>query len=46
VIWDWKDGSGTEGGVIAQELQKVKPEAVWEGPDGYLRVNYSMIGGR
>lgn len=30
-------------GVMAQELQEVMPEAVHEGPDGYLRVNYGMI---
>jgi len=30
-------------GVMAQEVQKVKPEAVIKGDDGYLRVNYSMV---
>lgn len=43
--WDWKDGSGGSVGVIAQELQKVRPDAVLVGDDGYLRVNYTAIGG-
>jgi Chaperone of endosialidase len=31
-------------GVMAQEVQSVKPEAVVRGHDGYLWVNYSMLG--
>lgn len=31
-------------GVMAQEVQKVKPEAVKAAPNGYLMVNYDMIG--
>ncbi len=31
-------------GVIAQDVQKLYPRAVGEGADGYLRVNYEMIG--
>lgn len=38
--FDWKDGSGhVEAGFIAQELQKVYPELVVEGEDGYLSIN-------
>lgn len=39
-VWDL---STTHVGVIAQELQLVKPEAVITGEDGILRVNYSMV---
>jgi hypothetical protein len=31
-------------GVIAQEVARVMPEAVTRGGDGYLRVNYEMLG--
>jgi len=31
-------------GVIAQEVQSVMPEAVTTGPDGFMRVNYQMLG--
>jgi hypothetical protein len=31
-------------GVIAQEVQAVRPDAVSRGGDGYLRVNYDRIG--
>jgi hypothetical protein len=31
-------------GVMAQEVQKVDPSAVWRDRDGYLRVNYDQIG--
>lgn len=30
-------------GFLAQELQKIMPEAVQEGVDGYLAVNYEMV---
>ncbi len=33
-------------GVIAQDVQKLMPRAVHEGADGYLRVNYDMIGAK
>ena len=33
-------------GVIAQEVQKVMPEAVVHGRDGYLRVDYNKLGVR
>ena len=35
-----------ETGVMAQELIDVMPEAVAQHPDGYLMVDYAMIGGR
>jgi len=31
-------------GVMAQEVQSVRPEAVMRGHDGYLWVNYDMLG--
>jgi hypothetical protein len=31
-------------GVMAQEVQKIKPSAARRGPDGYLRVNYDRLG--
>jgi len=46
--WTWNDKaeklglSGESSGVIAQEIQKVRPEAVKE-VGGYLAVNYSMV---
>lgn len=43
--WDWKDVlcDEPEVGVIAQELQRVAPELVKRGPDGYLRVDYHTL---
>lgn len=40
--WKWKDG-GHCFGVIAQDVQKVRPDLVIQGDDGYLRVNYAGI---
>jgi Protein of unknown function (DUF3300) len=31
-------------GVIAQEVQAVRPDAVWRARDGYLRVDYDKLG--
>lgn len=31
-------------GVMAQEVQQVRPDAVSQGADGYLRVNYGRLG--
>ena len=31
-------------GVIAQEVQKLRPDAVVRGRDGYLRVHYERLG--
>jgi hypothetical protein len=31
-------------GVIAQEVQAVRPDAVTRGADGYLRVHYEKLG--
>ena len=31
-------------GVMAQEVQTIMPEAVARGSDGYLRVNYELLG--
>ena len=47
--WEWTEngkeivGNQVEFGVIAQEVEKIMPEAVTRGSDGYLRVNYSML---
>gem|GEM_PF-780001 len=41
--WKWKAG-GHGFGVIAQDLEKVRPDLVVRGADGYLRVNYDGIG--
>ena len=47
--WSWNDiakklGINTQTiGVMAHEAREVMPEAVIEGEDGYLRVNYGMI---
>tara|TARA_B100000035_G_scaffold293915_1_gene283739 strand:+ start:4 stop:2046 length:2043 start_codon:yes stop_codon:yes gene_type:complete len=48
--WQWNKTAQDLGlatsapvGVLAQELQKTHPEAVLEGSDGYLRVNYGAI---
>lgn len=37
-------GHGRQFGVMAQEVEIVKPEAVCEHPDGYKMVNYAMLG--
>ena len=37
-------GAHIEYGVVAQELEKVMPEAVITMKDGYKAVNYSMLG--
>jgi len=44
----WKrDGSDKAYvGVMAQEVQAVMPDAVVQGPDGYLRVDYDRLGFR
>lgn len=45
-IFEWKEEAENEGqdvGMVAQEVQKVYPEAVYEGEDGYLRVNYRKL---
>ena len=41
--WDWKAG-GKGHGVIAQDVEKVRPELVRRREDGYLEVDYSRIG--
>ena len=40
--WDWiNENSDPTRGVIAQEIMETIPEAVVEGSDGYLKVNYA-----
>jgi hypothetical protein len=43
----WKDeaGHGKFIGVMAQEVEMVKPEAVFTRPDGYKMVNYGVLNG-
>jgi hypothetical protein len=43
---EWKDeaGHGVHIGVMAQEVEKVLPEAVITRPDGYKMVNYALLG--
>lgn len=44
--FDWNELSDNEGvdiGVIAQDVQKILPEAVHESPSGYLQVSYIKI---
>jgi hypothetical protein len=50
VKYDWNEtmysltgNTGTEYGVIAQEVQKEFPEMVSEGSDGYLEVDYVQL---
>ena len=47
VRFNWIDpqrhGAGTQLGVLAQDVREVFPEAVREGADGYLAVNYSAL---
>ena len=48
-IWEWKDiakavdGAKMTIGVIAQEVQKIMPEAIVVDKTGYLKVNYGMV---
>jgi len=48
-VWDWNEegkkiaGNQRTFGVLAQEVAKDRPSAIVEGPDGYLRVNYSKL---
>lgn len=47
--WEWTEegqkiaGNDPAIGVIAQELQEIMPDAVMEGSDGYLRVDYNKV---
>jgi len=47
--WDWNEKGQNIAkdqktfGVIAQEIQKTRPSAVFTGSDGYLRVDYSKL---
>jgi hypothetical protein len=49
ILYNWnelaegKDQNIREAGVIAQEIQKVLPEAIQERSDGYLTVRYERI---
>ena len=37
-------GHGRQFGVMADEVEKIMPEAVSVHPDGYKMVNYAMLG--
>jgi hypothetical protein len=41
--YDWKNGSGHSYGLLAQDVEKVLPDAVRTGNDGLKSVNYMMI---
>lgn len=41
--FDWKDSGKHDVGVLAQEIQKIVPEAVREGESGYLEVCYTRL---
>lgn len=41
--WDWRDGTGSAEGVIAQEVMQRDPSAVSEGAGGFLMVDYSRV---
>lgn len=41
--WKWKDGSGEDSGVIAQEVALSHPEAVSTDTSGFLMVDYSKL---
>ena len=48
--WDWNQEAkrvglnhGPTWGVMAQEIQKTHPQAIVEGPQGYLLVNYGAL---
>ena len=44
--WEWIDGPpGRHFGVVAQDLEKVRPDLVTIGDDGYRRVNYAGLPG-
>jgi endosialidase-like protein len=44
VSWDWRIGKEKGAGVIAQDLQKVLPDAVTTDPEtGFLMVDYSYV---
>ena len=44
VSWEWKDGSGTSAGVVAQQLQSAGlGDYVHENEDGQLGVNYQAL---
>jgi hypothetical protein len=48
--WEWNEiaikmgaGNSPTHGVIAQDVREHYPEAVYAGPDGYLRVDYTKV---
>lgn len=42
-IYDYELFGHPQRGVMADEVQKIMPEAVVKGPDGYLRVRYELL---
>jgi hypothetical protein len=48
VRWEWREGnvagkSGSDMGVVAQEVEAVFPELVHTDPSGYKKVNYAGL---
>lgn len=41
--WKWKSSGDADCGVIAQDVQKVRPDLVREHPSGFLMVNYAGL---
>ena len=46
--WEWTDEGKEAGGVLtrgflAQDVKEWRPDAVVEGPDGYLRIRYEAL---
>jgi len=43
VSFNWKSTTGTSAGVIAQDVEKVLPEIVHDGSDGFKTLNYNGL---
>ena len=41
--WNWKDGSGSDTGVLAQEVEMRDPSAVRLHPSGFKQVDYAKV---
>lgn len=41
--YDWKDGTGPDAGVIAQEVERVLPELVTRVESGHMAVKYTQL---
>lgn len=41
--WNWRDGSGSDTGVLAQEVERRDPSAVRFHPSGFKQVDYAKV---